>query len=428
MSSGPLRQRADLTHRHNRSSGRHGWLRLTPAYSVKLVSGILRRFPTIVRVLDPFSGTGTTVLAAAEQGHVATGVDINPFLVWLANAKLASYRPSDVEQATAFLEGLSGGNTALPVAPPPIHNVERWWHPAILEVLCALKGQIDAKTDDRTRVRDLLYVAFCQTIIKVSNAAFNHQSMSFAGQKAELSHAPAKCIESFRENVLGTLDSVRPVLEGTGEVMLGDSRGNPPGGKYDLLITSPPYPNRMSYIRELRPYMYWLGYLEEAREAGELDWRAIGGTWGVATSRLADWKPGDDVFLPSCLLDAVSRIENADGANGRLLAAYVHKYFCDMWAHFESVRHGLRRGAKAVYIIGNSTFYGVMVPAERIYGEMLTAAGFVNVKVEPIRKRNSKKELFEYAVEADMAETCPVGTVAAIRSIRTPLLFNLSAD
>ncbi|WP_322490103.1 hypothetical protein [Chloroflexus sp.] len=38
-----------------------------------------------------------------------------------------------------------------------------------------------------------------------------------------------------------------------------------------LVITSPPYPNRMSYIRELRPYMYWLGYLNNGRDAGELD-------------------------------------------------------------------------------------------------------------------------------------------------------------
>jgi hypothetical protein len=32
-----LRQRADYTHKHNKASGRHGWLRLTPAYSLKIV-------------------------------------------------------------------------------------------------------------------------------------------------------------------------------------------------------------------------------------------------------------------------------------------------------------------------------------------------------------------------------------------------------
>jgi hypothetical protein len=36
-----LRQRADYTHKHNVKTGRHGWLRLTPAYSVKVVEEII---------------------------------------------------------------------------------------------------------------------------------------------------------------------------------------------------------------------------------------------------------------------------------------------------------------------------------------------------------------------------------------------------
>ena len=418
-----LGQHADLTHKHNLNSGRHGWLRLTPAYSVKLVSRILRRYEAPARFLDPFSGTGTTVLAAAEQGHMATGVDVNPFLVWLGNAKLASYTKADVEHAREAISDICTAKGTSPAEPPPIHNIERWWHPEILAVLCDIKGRIEALKTDVARVSDLLLIAFCQTVIKVSNAAFNHQSMSFGGTKAELAHAPGQCFDCFRKNAEAVLESLLPDLEGQCEVVLGDSRQAPPGGKYDVLITSPPYPNRMSYIRELRPYMYWLGYIREAREAGELDWNAIGGTWGIATSRLSDWKPDPAVTLPSRLSEVVENIARSNGTNGRLLAAYVHKYFFDMWEHFKTAPHSLKRGGKAIYIIGNSTFYGVTVPAERIYADMLEAAGFMNVRVEPIRKRNSKKELFEYAVEADFAVPSPVGAVAAIPHVRAPTLF-----
>jgi hypothetical protein len=94
-----------------------------------------------------------------------------------------------------------------------------------------------------------------------------------------------------------------------------------------------------------------------------------------------------------------------------------------LWALFKTTGESLKRGGKAVYIIGNSTFYGVTVPAERIYADMLEAVGFINVRVEPIRKRNSKKELYEYAVEADFAAPSSVGTVAAVPQIRTPTLF-----
>ena len=50
-----MKQRADLTFKENLSRGRHGWLRLTPAYSVKVVGEILDEHPNFHRVLEPFS-------------------------------------------------------------------------------------------------------------------------------------------------------------------------------------------------------------------------------------------------------------------------------------------------------------------------------------------------------------------------------------
>jgi len=55
-----MKQRADYTFRFNSSLGRHGWLRLTPAYSVKLVKETLKGESPESLVFDPFSGTGTT--------------------------------------------------------------------------------------------------------------------------------------------------------------------------------------------------------------------------------------------------------------------------------------------------------------------------------------------------------------------------------
>src|SRR6201996_8295136 len=86
-----LAQRAELTFKHNRQQGRHGWLRLTPAYSVRLVEQILEESGAGARVFDPFSGSGTTALCAAYRGSTGVATDLNPFLVWLARAKASSY-------------------------------------------------------------------------------------------------------------------------------------------------------------------------------------------------------------------------------------------------------------------------------------------------------------------------------------------------
>ena len=83
-----------------------------------------------------------------------------------------------------------------------------------------------------------------------------------------------------------------------------------------------------------------------------------------------------------------------------MLAAYVAKYCEDMSLHFDSLRRVLNRGARVHYIVGNSTFYGVLVPTEQIYAAMLREYGFAAVSVRPIRKRNSKKALVEFDVSA----------------------------
>jgi hypothetical protein len=85
------KQNPHLTHGANMGVGRHGWLRLTPAYSVRLVRERMENLPTDSTVTDPFSGSGTTVLAAVEHGCLGQAADLNPFLVWLGNVKVRNY-------------------------------------------------------------------------------------------------------------------------------------------------------------------------------------------------------------------------------------------------------------------------------------------------------------------------------------------------
>jgi len=143
--------------------------------------------------------------------------------------------------------------------------------------------------------------------------------------------------------------------------------------------------------------MYWLRFLSTGRQAGELDWEAIGGTWGVATSRLAEWVPANE-FVPAGMPGTLKKIRGAHAKNGKLLANYVHKYFEDIFAHLAAMLPLLRRGATVHYIVGNSIFYGHMVSAEQFLAQAMAAVGLCDVRIVPIRKRNSKKGLLEFHV------------------------------
>lgn len=400
------RQRAELTFKANAGRGRHGWLRLTPAYSVKVVEALLEEAPDGSVVLDPFSGTATTPLCASARGLEAVSLDINPFLVWLGNLKLRRYKAATIEAAadaalrcTAATEPSSLERAQ----PPPIHRVDRWWGPEALSFLCELKGAIQREGGRSRAASNLLSVAFCRTMIALSNAAFNHQSMSFKEGGPVPEDARQVWLAQFETDVATVLASAADNPRARGRTLFGDARTLDAleGRRFDLVITSPPYPNRMSYVRELRPYMYWMGFLKRARDAGELDWEAIGGTWGVATSRLKEWKrPSSAWTRPRYFERVLAKIVAGHPKNGPLLAKYIDKYFHDMHHHLRAVRaHTNPRGA-AHYIVGNSTFYGVLLPVEKLFRDMLRDVGFERLSIETLRKRNSKKELYEFRVSA----------------------------
>lgn len=392
-----ITQNAQYTFKYNSSLGRHGWLRLTPAYSVHLVEEILADLDYTPRcVMEPFSGTGTTELVCANKGIPSFALEINPFLVWLGNAKLNYYPTDKIEEFLSAANDLMENIDELkPAKLPPIYNIYRWWSPSKAEFLARLKTAIQDIEDKD--VSQLFTVAFCRIIIELSNAAFNHVSTSFKDNCDDIFSLEA-AKESYLQICHMVAQGAISQPRAASKVMLHDSRSVPAEyiGEYDTVITSPPYPNRMSYIRELRPYMYWLDYLETPEQASDLDWRAIGGTWGRATTLLGTWKSSHS--LPQYVYDIAGKIERADNKSAGLMANYVMKYFEDMYQHLSSAYAGLKSKGKAFYIIGNSNFYNVTVPAEEIYCDMMREIGFNDVEYRIVRKRNCNKQLYEFVV------------------------------
>ena len=408
-----MRQNAHLTYKGNVGFRRHGWLRLTPAYSYRLVSDSLKNADQGALVLDPFSGTGTTGLVAAENGMAAFLLDINPFLVWFGRAKTRNYNFEQIaaakehgSQAVRMAEEMGASNATPRV--PPLHRIDRWWSPTTLYTLALLKESLDSMASESVE-DDLLKIAFCRAMIAESKAAFNHQSMSFKEAPGRplvaLHNGPSltdEVFSRFNRELQTVTEGATDLLSGFVTVHLDDARkmDSVQDNTVDFLVTSPPYANRMSYIREVRPYMYWLRYLVNSKEAGEIDWQSIGGTWGSATSRLTDWKTSDDIPLGSEFSEVLASIAHKKNSSGGILSRYVYKYFVDIYCHLKSAHRVVRSGGRVTYVVGNSTFYGINVPTEHWYARLLSELGFYEVKIETIRKRNSNKKLFEFAVSA----------------------------
>jgi SAM-dependent methyltransferase len=172
---------------------RYGWLRLTPAYSVHLVSALLDELsPGDGIVLDPYCGTGTTALVCAERGIACDTSDINPFLLWLARAKARSFSSDERQTFGRVRNTITAAiceDHDHDVWVPPLHQIEKWWDVETLNALgramAAIK-KIEPSLPDS--VADLLKIAFCRMMIDRANVSFGHQSMSF--KRNEMATAP----------------------------------------------------------------------------------------------------------------------------------------------------------------------------------------------------------------------------------------------
>jgi len=407
-------KKIDYTFKYNRNLGRHGWLRLTPAYSVKLVEEILGTrtlFSDTSKknglIFDPFCGTATTGIVSAERGFECYLYEINPFLHWFAFVKSANY--NDIELNRFFSEIkeelLSDRYKEFNnVWMPPMKNIDRWWNDKTLLSLGKLHEFLESMYGApivENKVSNLAWIAFSRLVIETSAADYGHISVSFKDSCAEFNQDD---IVRLFISILETIcHSAKRTYSGVAHIIYGDSRDVNLHCKANYVITSPPYPNRISYIRELRPYMYWLRFLSSGEEAGEMDWSAIGGTWGSATSKLSSWKCENDWIIPDSLKLSIKQISSADAKNGNTMAQYVLKFFYDMYLHLKNLRKNLAHGCELYYIMGNSSFYGNLVHTEIIMCELMKSLGYTDPISKVIRKRNSKKELYEFMITSKWA-------------------------
>lgn len=406
--------RDDVTFYGKKDEAVHRWYLLTAAYAPALVRRCLSRFDDekgVDRVLDPYSGTGTTLLESKKQGYDALGVEFNPVYKEVATAKTTWDLDLDVlrDLKEEIFESISEKQSAwsdvdiddfeeeLDVEPPGIYNQDRWWHDYVLKDLLAARESIK-ELDADEKYKRFYRLSILSILIEVSNATYNHVSLSYMDEPPEDVDTIGTLDEQIEE-MFGDLEEVQSI-ENPGEVEInrGDSTQI---DEYveedaaDTVITSPPYPNRYSYMRETRPHMFFFDMVEDAGEVGDMALKSIGGTWGRATSQLekVEIEPVNDLVD-----ELVSDIAAEIGEEDKRMENYVLKYFNKMEKHLQGIEKVVTDDGKLAYTVGNSKLKGVVVPTDEILGEMFRAHGFEDVVITRERSRNSKKELYEAIV------------------------------
>jgi hypothetical protein len=241
----------------------------------QLVEILLDRYvPRGGRVLDPFAGSGTTLVQSLEGGRAATGVDVAAFNCLLMRVKTARYNEfvleSELRDALGRIERVDGSFAGLS---PGRGYIGRWFAPrAAAELLAFREIVTDYAHADVLRVV-LARAARSARLTTHFDLDFPRepQTEPYWCHKHKRECRPVDRADHFiRRYALDTLARLKSFARvrargAEASVVHGDARELAFDGRFDAVITSPPYPGLIDYHEQHR-YAYELLGLDDLRE------------------------------------------------------------------------------------------------------------------------------------------------------------------
>jgi DNA modification methylase len=391
------------------------------AFEAGLVRDLLTRLCVDERslVLDPFCGTGTTLLEAKIAGYNSVGVDANPICVIVSRAKTnwkiniqevranlieivrrASSKYSRYEARAARAKGagepypahLDSLFVGSPMGRYLVDSglIRRGWispRPALKCLLLAEQIRTLPK-----QARNFLLLSFLGLLVpEFSNMAYGPEI--YRKRKRRDRDVFGLFVRRANEN-LEKLSSLRLGADARSRVRLGDSSDGGLGfldpGSVDAIITSPPYLSDHDYSRLTRLELVFAGFVSSAEQLRKVKKLLL-------RSSSKNVYRGDScaryVTRFRCVREAIARIREraARRSSGfsRVYPRLIGEYFGGMYQHFRGAGRVLRPGGYAAYIVGDqSSFFATPIPTAGILARLAESchAGLELVSMEPIRR------------------------------------------
>ena len=350
-----------LTHAVHRYSGK-----FIPAVARQAIELLSQPGETI---LDPFAGSGTTLLEAILLGRNAIGVDLNPLACLIARVKTTVVAEKEVRASVNRVcskLACYGDNDASPFLFSPSKTTEqqneyrtawflKWFHPERLEELIFVKSVIDAEANQKCR--DMLLVAFSDVVRAASNAHGGYPNVMFDKHRQK----PQPVIPRFIKRLAEVSDAVVSLTEHFSRtakcsILRGDASAlQLPNESADAIVTHPPYIGSIPYAEYGQLSLKWLGHdpkeLDKAllggrRQSRDVQERFVEGYKGFFSSCHAALKSGRHLFV---------LVGNPLVRGKRVDLAEISKY-CAQHVGFSTVAETTRRAInRRANLMGDET-------------------------------------------------------------------------
>ena len=377
----------------------HDWYRFVLSFPPHLVKHYIEQFSLSANtvLLDPFSGTGTTLVEAKKNKIASIGIEAVPMshfasstkVRWeigqtalhLAKEQILSevWQQVDRQQTLGFNLEQTAIILKNSISERPLHKC------------LVLRDAITAFSQGP--VRDLFNLALAYVAVHdASNLKFGPE---VGLRRAKQEDAPVfECWQKKVDQMARDLVQYATLADIPARCQKGDARGlrsllEP--HSIDAIITSPPYPNEKDYTRTTRLESVLLGFLHN-----KADLRAFKQSLIRSNTRNV-YKVDDDdrcLVAQSQINRIAQEIEdrrialNKTSGFERLYHRVTTLYFGGMKRHFETLRPALKPGARLAYVVGDqASFFQIMIRTGQLLAEIASEVGYEVKSIDLFRTR-----------------------------------------
>jgi hypothetical protein len=379
----------------------HDWYRIVLGYSDHLVGGLLDEFDLSqkARVLDPFCGSGTTLVEGMKRGLKVTGLDANPASCFAARVK--TNWSIDPEKLRAYLPGLhrlyQEKIKAKDYEKDHFYRylrdsgyLRRWMSLKPARKIVALRRSIRGFRAPQAYKDVLMLALAAETVHGSSNVRFGPE---LCCREPRPDSAVFPKFQSRVNKMCNDLTLVNGTRYGEAFVLQGDSRNckslTARRRKFAALISSPPYPTEHDYTRNSRLELALLGYVKNIETLRVIKRQMIRShTKGIYASDVDSALVKNYEGIQKLVVAIDKRAKAKTHGFARLYSRVLCEYFGGLKRHFKSVLPLMMPGAMCAYVVGDqSSYLRVHIPTAKLLAQIAMDCGFEHVETRKWRRR-----------------------------------------
>lgn len=410
----------------------YNWYYFPHSFSPEIVDFLLSRYDKLssgFRILDPFSGSGTAILRSIELGLDAVGIDIMPLSIHIGKAKTSEYDP---DRLNSIYKIITEHDEVGQNFTTDLSFVNKIFDDDVAKYLAGLSIALEKE--------DHCYKSFFMTwlarladeasgAVKSGGFTRNYSSSNKKSDRSTGVKPPLKVDsvielgQSIFDSMLKSMKSIKRI--GTAKFYLGDARKVADVLKYeapfDIIITSPPYPNRQDYTRIFAPELF-ATYSFSSSEHKSLRYSSF-------RSHLEAKQPQENTQpfseeLERIILQTIQRLvddhvslenlksERLDGYRKKKLDPRVPKmiagYFEDIYQFLSSAINVIKPGAEVCIIVANVRHSGSVIECDTIISKIGEIVGFDHVETLVARHKGNSSQQMKYLQRIPLRESVVV--------------------